>query len=156
MVVTGLRGPLAAPCNIAMQAALFTFMQLCNGQAQQAYHTGLHNAGIYLSLQNAMHCVPCMQVLLRKGLINTQELQRWVENLESWGQKPLGPRLVAKAWADPEFKKRLLAEGVGAAKEVDAHVGLFARPAGGVTGVLQLLDRWQLAALQTLCKAAAS
>lgn len=89
-----------------------------------------------------------IRVLLRKGLINTQELQRWVENLESWGQKPLGPRLVAKAWADPEFKKRLLAEGVGAAKEVDAHVGLFARPAGGVTEASKDLTGLILKALE--------
>ena len=56
-----------------------------------------------------------------------------IEELESYGSRGLGPRVVAKAWTDPEFKKRLLEDGVAGVTEL----GISAEgwlPKGGVTG----------------------
>ena len=56
-----------------------------------------------------------------------------IEELESYGSRGLGPRVVAKAWTDPAFKKRLLEDGVAGVTEL----GISAEgwlPKGGVTG----------------------
>ena len=45
----------------------------------------------------------------------------------------LGPRVVARAWADPEYKERLLADGVSAIKELGISAEGW-KPHGGVTG----------------------
>ena len=73
------------------------------------------------------------QIYTGLGVITEQELQDWVQKLENWGQNPLGPKLVARAWVDPDFKARLLEDGQAAAAEVDAHVAMF-KPRGGVSG----------------------
>ena len=38
--------------------------------------------------------------------------------MDALGQKPLGPALVAHAWADAEFKARLMADAKAAAAEM--------------------------------------
>ena len=40
------------------------------------------------------------------------------QDMDALGQKPLGPALVAHAWADAEFKARLMADAKAAAAEM--------------------------------------
>jgi nitrile hydratase len=56
-------------------------------------------------------------LMREKGLISTDEVRRKVEENDgvSWHQ---GSRVVARAWADAEYKKRLLADAKSAAKEL--------------------------------------
>lgn len=56
-------------------------------------------------------------LMREKGLISTDEVRRKVEENEgtSWHQ---GSRVVAHAWGDPEYKKRLLQDGKVAAEEL--------------------------------------
>jgi hypothetical protein len=46
----------------------------------------------------------------------------------------VGPRLVAKAWVDPDFKARLLIDGTTAASELDGFTAPGYPPKGGLTG----------------------
>jgi nitrile hydratase len=56
-------------------------------------------------------------LLVEKGLIGTDTVDAVVEELENLG--PLhGARVVAKAWVDPAFKERLLADATAAAAEL--------------------------------------
>lgn len=56
-------------------------------------------------------------LLREKGLISTDEVRRKIEENQgiSWHQ---GSRVVAKAWIDPQYKARLLADGIAAAEEL--------------------------------------
>jgi nitrile hydratase len=50
-------------------------------------------------------------VLLEKGLISEQELDGLIDLFENQIGPLNGAKLVARAWVDPEFKARLLADG---------------------------------------------
>jgi nitrile hydratase len=57
------------------------------------------------------------ELLVEKGCITADDVRRTVERFDS--QTPaLGGRVVARAWVDPEYKKRLLADGSAAVREL--------------------------------------
>ncbi|MDJ0429140.1 nitrile hydratase subunit alpha, partial [Rhodococcus fascians] len=53
---------------------------------------------------------------IEHGLFSREDHRRFSEWAESVGPSG-GSKLVAKAWVDPEFKKRLLADGTETCKE---------------------------------------
>ena len=56
-------------------------------------------------------------LLREKGIISTDEVRRKID--ENEGVSPhQGSRVVAKAWVDPEYKKRLFEDGIAAAEEL--------------------------------------
>jgi nitrile hydratase alpha subunit len=56
-------------------------------------------------------------LLIEKGLIQADDIRRQIEILD--GRSPaLGARVVARAWVDPAFKARLLADGAAACEEL--------------------------------------
>lgn len=57
-------------------------------------------------------------MLIGKGLITTQMVDRMVEIYENEVGPQLGAKVIAKAWTDPEFKARLLADATEACKEL--------------------------------------
>jgi nitrile hydratase len=61
------------------------------------------------------------QVLIAKGLLTAHEVTAAIAKLESPGLH-LGAKIIAKAWSDPEYKKRLLADGRAAVQELDIPV----------------------------------
>lgn len=61
------------------------------------------------------------RLLIEKGIITLDELRRMREEDQSRNIM-LGARVVARAWVDPEFKKRLLANAKEAAKELGIQV----------------------------------
>ncbi|MGJ8624210.1 MAG: nitrile hydratase subunit alpha [Yoonia sp.] len=61
------------------------------------------------------------QVLIAKGLLTAHEVTAAIAKLESPGLH-LGAKIVAKAWTDPEYKERLLADGRAAVQELDIPV----------------------------------
>jgi len=68
--------------------------------------------GYYATLELAVR-----ELLIEAGLITTDEHRRQIEILDS--RSPvLGAKVVARAWTDPEFKKRLLADGSAACEEL--------------------------------------
>jgi nitrile hydratase alpha subunit len=57
------------------------------------------------------------ELLVEKGRIGADEIRREIEMLDS--RNPvLGARVVARAWCDPNFKERLLANGRKACEEL--------------------------------------
>jgi nitrile hydratase len=61
-------------------------------------------------------------ILTEKGYVDPAALDQIVENVETRIGPHIGARVVARAWADPEFKRRLLAdatEAVNAVAEFD-------------------------------------
>ncbi len=57
-------------------------------------------------------------ILIEKGLMTTQMVDRFVEIYENEVGPQLGAKVIAKAWTDPEFKARLLADASEACKEL--------------------------------------
>jgi nitrile hydratase alpha subunit len=61
--------------------------------------------------------VAVRELLIEKGLLTAEEVRRQIELIDS--RSPvLGSRVVARAWVDPEFRKRLLADAVAAVGEL--------------------------------------
>lgn len=56
------------------------------------------------------------ELLIERGLIRSEEIRRQLEVLDSRNEA-LGAQIVARAWADPDFKARLLENGRRACEE---------------------------------------
>ncbi len=56
-----------------------------------------------------------MELLIEKGVLSADEVRRTIEATDRRTPE-LGRRLVARAWVDPAFKERLLADGRAAAE----------------------------------------
>ena len=61
------------------------------------------------------------ELLIEKGVYTAAEERRAIEAMES-RSPAMGAKIVARAWCDPAYKARLLADGHAAAKEVGAEV----------------------------------
>jgi nitrile hydratase alpha subunit len=62
------------------------------------------------------------ELLVEKGVISREDVRQGIDWLVS--RTPAdGARLVARAWVDPEFKERLLADARAAALELDLDPG---------------------------------
>ena len=53
-------------------------------------------------------------ILTEKGYVDPAALDQIVENVETKIGPHIGARIVARAWVDPEFKRRLLADATEA------------------------------------------
>ena len=62
------------------------------------------------------------EILIEKGVIGADDVRRNLEFLDSRDPAD-GARIVARAWTDPEFKKRLLADGNAAVEEMGFNMG---------------------------------
>ena len=62
------------------------------------------------------------EVLVEKGVVQREDVRARVDRLVSRSPAD-GARLVARAWVDPEFKSRLLADARAAAHELDLDPG---------------------------------
>jgi nitrile hydratase alpha subunit len=61
------------------------------------------------------------ELLIEKGIISPDDVRKQIEVLDS--RSPvLGSKMVVRAWLDPEFKKRLLANGNAAAEEMSITI----------------------------------
>jgi len=68
--------------------------------------------GFYEVMETAVR-----ELLLERGLIQAGEIRRQIEVIDS-RTPALGAKVVARAWCDPTFKARLLADGRGACEEL--------------------------------------
>jgi nitrile hydratase subunit alpha len=62
------------------------------------------------------------ELLIAKGIFTADEVRAAVEAMDSRTPEN-GARLAARAWIDPAFKERLLADGSAAAREMGFEVG---------------------------------
>ncbi len=56
-------------------------------------------------------------VLIERGLVSTDAVDAVVEAFQSEIGPQNGARMVARAWVDPEYRERMLADGVAAAAD---------------------------------------
>ncbi|MGU3336860.1 nitrile hydratase subunit alpha [Methylobacterium mesophilicum] len=73
-------------------------------------HTG--RPGYYEIMETAVR-----ELLIEHRLIGADEIRRQIEVLDS-RTPALGAKVVARAWVDPDFKERLLADGRAACEEL--------------------------------------
>ena len=62
------------------------------------------------------------ELLIEKGVFTAAEVRRTVEEMDARGPA-LGARMVARAWVDADYRKRLLSDGAAAAAELGIEVG---------------------------------
>ena len=78
-------------------------------------HEHLHS---HLPSESALRVKALETLLVDKGLVNPQTIDAWVEAYtEEIGPKR-GARVVARAWSDPEYRKRLLEDAPAAIDEL--------------------------------------
>jgi len=75
--------------------------------------------GYYETMANALR-----ELLLEKGIFTAEELNREVEIMESRAPAA-GARIVARAWVDPAYRERLMANGAAAASELGINPGPY-------------------------------
>ena len=68
--------------------------------------------GYYETMETAVR-----ELLIEKQVISAGEIRRMLEVMDS-RTPALGAKLAARAWVDPEFKNRLLADGRAACEEL--------------------------------------
>ena len=61
------------------------------------------------------------ELLIEKGILTAEEIREAIERMDARGPH-LGAKIVAKAWVDPAFKARLLADGGAAAEEAGVQM----------------------------------
>lgn len=66
--------------------------------------------------------VAVRELLIEKGIITPEGIRKAMEAMDARGPH-LGAAMVARAWVDPAYKKRLLADGSAAARELGLEVG---------------------------------
>jgi nitrile hydratase subunit alpha len=62
------------------------------------------------------------ELLIEKGVLTAEDVRRQVENMDG-RNAGLGAKMVARAWLDPAYKQRMLADGSQAAEEIGLDVG---------------------------------
>jgi nitrile hydratase len=62
------------------------------------------------------------ELLIEKGVVTAEDIRRTLEFMDT-RTPALGAKVVARAWTDPEFKKRLLANGTAAVAEMGIPMG---------------------------------
>lgn len=72
---------------------------------------------------DAQHRVDALQALLvRRGILSPGEIRLEIQAIEAPGTH-LGAKIVARAWADPAYRQRLLENGKNGAAELGIKVG---------------------------------
>lgn len=86
------------------------------------------------------------QLLTERGLVDPAVMDKFISTYENDVGPLNGAKVVAKAWTDPEYKARLLAEGTAAIKELG-----FAGPQGEHIVVLENTGTVHHVVTCTLC-----
>jgi nitrile hydratase len=62
------------------------------------------------------------ELLIEKGIVTADEMRQAIEARDAI-TPAMGAKVVARAWTDPDYKSRLLADGAAAVKELDIDPG---------------------------------
>src|SRR6185436_12818903 len=62
------------------------------------------------------------ELLIEKGVITGEDIRKTLEFMDT-RTPALGAKVIARAWSDPEFKKRLLSNGTAAVAEMGIPMG---------------------------------
>ncbi|HUA36079.1 MAG TPA: nitrile hydratase subunit alpha [Candidatus Binataceae bacterium] len=86
------------------------------------------------------------ELLTKKGLVDSESIDRIADLYENKMGPHNGARMVARAWVDPEYRKRLLKDATVAAAEMG-----FSGPEGGHLVAVENTDRVHNMIVCTLC-----
>jgi nitrile hydratase subunit alpha len=86
------------------------------------------------------------QLLVERGLVDPAVMDKFISTYETDVGPLNGAKVVARAWTDPEYKARLLADGTGAIAELG-----FKGPQGEHMVVLENTDTVHNVVVCTLC-----
>ena len=89
------------------------------------------------------------EALADRGLLQPDMLERTAAAVASWRPEN-GARVVARAWCDPEYRRRLLTDGTAACAELG-----YAGPQGEYIVVLENTAQLQNVVVCTLCSCTA-
>ncbi len=78
-------------------------------------HRELHS---HLPSESALRIKALETLLVEKGLVNSETIDAWVQAYSEEIGPKRGAHVVARAWSDPEYKKRLLADAPAAIDEL--------------------------------------
>lgn len=100
----------------------------------EVYHPHVHEEGKILSWSDdsdhdqndsghyELMAEAIRELLIEKGVVTADEIRENLDFMDSRGTH-LGAQVVAKAWSDPDFKKRLLDDGTAAVGELGIPMG---------------------------------
>jgi nitrile hydratase len=100
-----------------------------DSQRISGIHRDLHE---HLPPEPALRAKALESLLIEKGLVDPAAMDAWIEMYRDEIGPKRGARVVARAWRDPGFKKRLLADATAAIDEFGF--------AGHATGHLQAVE----------------
>ena len=86
-------------------------------------HAAIHDEPKLADFDRRVEAIQAL--LIDKGLITVDEVRRAVEDMDS-RSPALGAKVVARAWVDPAFKARLLADAKAALAELGIDTGWIA------------------------------
>lgn len=92
-------------------------------------HRELHS---HLPSEPALRVKALESLLVAKGMVDPAAVDAWIDAYADEIGPKRGARVVARAWADPAFKARLLADGAAAIDEFGYH--------GHATGHLKAVE----------------
>lgn len=84
-------------------------------------HETLPDGGDALTYYQMME-VAVRELLVEKNVFTAADVRRQVEFMDA-RSPALGARMVARAWVDPAYKARMLANGSAAAEEIGLEIG---------------------------------
>ncbi|HEY2784585.1 MAG TPA: nitrile hydratase subunit alpha [Fimbriiglobus sp.] len=68
--------------------------------------------------------VAVRELLVEKGILTPDQIRRQIEDMDG-RNAGMGSKMVARAWTNPEYKRRMLADGNKAAEEVGLDHGAY-------------------------------
>jgi nitrile hydratase subunit alpha len=86
------------------------------------------------------------QLLTERGLVDRTVMDKFITNYETNVGPLNGAKVVARAWTDPDYKRRLLADGTAAIKELG-----FGGPQGEHIVVVENTETTHNVVVCTLC-----
>lgn len=106
-------------------------------------HQHLHS---HLPSDPALRVKALETILVEKGMVKSENIDKWVEVYADDIGPKRGAHVVARAWVDPDFKARLLADGSKAVDEMG-----FAGPASGHLNAVENTPDSHNVVVCTLC-----
>jgi len=86
-------------------------------------HPTLADHEEHLTYWQAME-VAVRELLIEKGIVTADEVRRQVEDMDG-RNAGMGAKMVARAWLDPAYKRRMFDDGNAAAEEVGLDHGAY-------------------------------
>jgi len=86
-------------------------------------HGGLPDESDRLTYYQTME-IAVRELLIDKGILTADDVRRQIEDTDG-RNAGMGAKMVARAWVDPAYRQRLLADGNAAAEEVGLDRGLY-------------------------------